>query len=82
MLSELGVGFIIHLFSFEKYYVGRGLFLIFIAILCFDYVDNLKSLVGKLDLVIGIILLVYGVILTSIGFIGDNEPLNSPVENK
>ena len=71
-----------HLFSFQQYYIGRGLFLIFIAILCFDHVDHLKSLIGKLDLIIGLILLAYGILLTAMGFVGDNKPLNSPIENK
>ena len=59
--------------------MGRGLFLIFIAILCFDGVDNLSSLVGKMDLIIGIVLAVYGVFLTVAGCAGDNEPVGSPV---
>ena len=50
---------------------------IFIAILCFDYVDHLSTLVGKMDLIIGIVLLVYGVFLTIVGFAGDNEPISS-----
>ena len=78
-MSEVGVQFILHLFSFQKYFVGRGLFLIFIAILCFDEVDNLSSLVGKIDLIIGIVLAVYGVFLTVAGCAGDNEPVGSPV---
>ncbi len=65
------------LFSFQKYFIGRGIFLIFIAILCFDYVDHLSTLVGKMDLIIGIVLLVYGVFLTIVGFAGDNEPISS-----
>ncbi len=79
ILSELGIQFVINLFSFQKYFVGRGLFLIFIAILCFDKVDHLKSLVGITDLIIGIILMLYGIFLTIAGFSGDNEPLGSPV---
>ena len=75
----MGVQFILHLFSFQKYFIGRGLFLIFIAILCFDEVNNLKTLVGKVDLAIGIVLLVYGVFLTIAGCAGDNEPVGSPV---
>ena len=74
-MSELGYGVIIYLFSFQKYYVGRGLFLIFVAILCFDYVDKLTTFIGRIDLIVGIILLVYGVFLTAVGFVGDNEPL-------
>ena len=77
-MSELGVGFIIHLFSFQKSYIGRGLFLIFVGILCLDYINHLKSFIGRLNLAIGIILLLYGVCLTVIGFIGDNEPITSP----
>ena len=65
------------LFSFQKYFIGRGIFIIFIAILCFDYVDHLSTLVGKMDLIIGIVLLVYGVFLTIVGFAGDNEPISS-----
>ena len=65
------------LFSFQKYFIGRGIFLIFIAILCFDYVDHLSTLVGKMDLIIGIVLLVYGVFLTIVGFAGDIEPISS-----
>ena len=75
----MGVQFILHLFSFQKYFIGRGLFLIFIAILCFDEVNNLKTLVGKVDLVIGIVLLAYGLFLTIAGCAGDNEPVGSPV---
>ena len=75
MLSELGVGFIIHLFSFEKYYVGRGLFLIFVGILCLDHINVLQTFIGRLNLSIGIILLLYGIVLTAIGFVGDNDPL-------
>jgi len=67
----------LQLFSFQKYFIGRGIFLIFIAILCFDYVDHLSTLVGKMDLIIGIVLLVYGVFLTIVGFAGDNEPISS-----
>ena len=77
-MSELGVGFIIHLFSFQKSYIGRGLFLIFVGILCLDYINHLKSFIGRLNLAIGIILLLYGVCLTVIGFAGDNEPIISP----
>ena len=79
MLSELGVSFIINLFSFERSYIGRGLFLIFVGILCFDYVNDLHSFLGKLNLAIGIILLVYGVIVAAIGFVGDNEPSSAPL---
>ena len=79
MLSELGISFIIHLFSFERTFIGRGLFLIFVGILCFDYVNNLHSFLGKLNLAIGIILIVYGVLVTSIGFVGDNEPSDAPL---
>ena len=77
MLSELGVGFIIHLFSFERYYIGRGLFLIFVGILCLDHINLLDTLIGRLNLAIGIILLLYGICLTAIGFVGDNEPLKA-----
>ena len=55
--------FVINMFSFQKTYVGRGLFLIFVAILCFDYVDELSTLVGKVDLAVGIILAAYGIFL-------------------
>ena len=79
MLSELGVSFVINLFSFERSYIGRGLFLIFVGILCFDYVNDLKSFLGKLNLAIGIILIVYGVVVTAIGFVGDNEPSKGPL---
>ena len=79
MLSELGVSFIINLFSFERSYIGRGLFLIFVGILCFDYVNDLHNFLGKLNLAIGIILIAYGVIVTAIGFVGDNEPSNAPL---
>ena len=79
MLSELGISFIINLFPFERSYIGRGLFLIFVGILCFDYVNDLHSFLGKLNLAIGIILIIYGVIVTSIGFVGDNEPSNAPL---
>ena len=82
MLTELGIKFIINLFSFEKSYIGRGLFLIFVGILCFDHVNNLKSFIGRLNLAIGIILLIYGVLVTAIGFAGDNEPLSSPIFEK
>ena len=73
------MGFILHLFSFQKYFIGRGAFLIFIAILCFDGVNNLKCLVGLMDLIIGLVLLVYGIFLVIVGFTGDNEPIGSPV---
>ena len=79
MLSEFGVSFIINLFSFERSYIGRGLFLIFVGILCFDYVNNLHSFLGRLNLAIGIILIVYGVLITSIGFVGDNKPSDGPL---
>ena len=69
----------LNLFSFQKYFIGRGLFLIFIAVLCFDHVNNLKTLVGKCDLIIGIILAVYGVFLMVVGFAGDNEPVGTTV---
>ncbi len=75
----MGVSFIINLFSFERSYIGRGLFLIFVGILCFDYVNNLHSFLGKLNLAIGIILIVYGVIVSAIGFVGDNEPSEDPL---
>ena len=78
-MSELGVGFILHLFSFQKYFVGRGFFLIFIAILCFDKVAGFTTLLGACNLAIAIILLVYGIFLVIAGFAGDNEPLGSPV---
>ena len=78
-MTEIGIQFIIHLFSFQKYFVGRGLFLIFIAVLCFDKVDKLGTLVGRFDLAVGIILAAYGIFLTIAGFAGDNEPLGSPV---
>ena len=79
MLSELGISFIISLFSFERSFIGRGLFLIFVGILCFDYVNNLHSFLGRLNLAIGIILIVYGVLITSIGFVGDNKPNEGPL---
>ena len=75
----MGISFIISLFSFERSFIGRGLFLIFVGILCFDYVNDLHSFLGKLNLAIGIILIVYGVIVTAIGFVGDNEPSNAPL---
>ena len=77
MLSEFRVGFIIHLFSFERYYIGRGLFLIFVGILCLYHIIVLDTLIGRLNLAIGIILLLYGIGLTAIGFVGDNSPLNT-----
>ena len=49
--------------------------MIFVAILCLDYINQLKTFVGRINLAIGIILLLYGVCLTAIGFAGDNEPL-------
>ena len=70
---------IINLFPYERSYIGRGLFLIFVGILCFDYVNNLHSFLGKLNLAIGIILIIYGVIVTSIGFVGDNKPSDTPL---
>ena len=70
---------IINLFSFERTYIGRGLFLIFVGILCFDYVNNLHSFLGRLNLAIGIILIVYGVLIAAIGFVGDNKPINAPL---
>ena len=79
ILSELGFKFIIYLFSFQKYFVGRGVFLIFIAFLCLDKVDKLGTIVGRFDLVVGIIFLVYGVFLVVAGACGENEPLGSPV---
>ena len=75
----MGISFIISLFSFERSFIGRGLFLIFVGILCFDYVNNLHSFLGRLNLAIGIILIVYGVIITSIGFVGDNKPNEGPL---
>ena len=82
MLSELGVGFILHLFSFQKSYIGRGLFIIFIGVLCLDCINILDTFIGKLNLAVGIILLIYGVFLTALGFVGDNEPLLAPVFSK
>ena len=77
MLSELGVGLIVNLFSFEKSYIGRGLFLIFVGVLCLDHVNQIKTFIGKLNLSIGIILIVYGVMVTAIGCGGDNEPITT-----
>ena len=71
--------FVINMFSFQKTYVGRGLFLIFVAILCFDYVDELSTLVGKVDLAVGIILAAYGIFLVAIGCCGDNSPFQENV---
>ena len=82
MLSELGVGLIVNLFSFEKSYIGRGLFLIFVGVLCLDHVNQIKTFIGKLNLSIGIILMVYGVMVTAIGCAGDNEPITSNVFSK
>ena len=71
------------MFSFERTYIGRGLFLIFVSILCLDHVNQIKTFLGRVNLAIGIILLVYGVMLTSIGFIGDNKPpLKAPSVSK
>ena len=78
----MGVGFIINLFSFQKSYIGKGLFLIFVGILCLDYINKLKTFIGRLNLAIGIILLLYGVCLTAIGFAGDNKPLKEPAFSK
>ena len=72
--------FVINMFSFQKTYVGRGLFLIFVAILCFDYVDELSTLVGKVDLAAGIILAAYGIFLIAVGCCNkDNGPVQDTV---
>ena len=71
------------MFSFERTYIGRGLFLIFVSILCLDHINQIKTFLGRINLAIGIILLVYGVMLTAIGFIGDNAPqLNASTISK
>ena len=56
--------------------------MIFVAILCLDYINQLKTFVGRINLAIGIILLLYGVCLTAIGFAGDNEPLKESSPQK
>ena len=82
MLSELGVSIVINLFSFEKTYIGRGLFLIFVGALCLDHVNEIKTFIGKLNLSIGVIIMVYGIMITAIGCGGDNEPITSPAFSK
>ncbi len=68
------------MFSFQRLYTGRGFFLIFIGILCFDYLNKLKTLVGILDLIIGIFIIIYGFILLLYGLsnggskISTNQP--------
>jgi sulfite exporter TauE/SafE len=62
---------IIKLFSFLKSYVGRGFFLIFIGVLCFDNLEKLKKLRGWSGLVIGILIIIFGVYLLIMGLKGE-----------
>jgi sulfite exporter TauE/SafE len=62
---------IIKLFSFLKSYTGRGLFLIFIGVLCFDNLEKLKKLRGWSGLVIGILIIIFGVYLLIMGLKGE-----------
>ena len=76
ILSELKVNFIITYFSFEQSYVGKGCFLIFVGLLCFDYLNKLKTLVGVLDLIVGIFIIIYGFILLLYGLSSGNSNTN------
>ena len=62
---------IIKLFSFLKSYIGRGFFLIFIGVLCFDNLEKLKKLRGWSGLVIGILIIIFGVYLLIMGLKGE-----------
>lgn len=81
IFSELKINFVITYFSFEQSYIGKGCFLIFVGLLCFDYLNKLKTLVGVLDLVIGILIIIYGFILLLYGLSNrgnDNSNPNQP----
>ena len=62
---------IVKFFSFLKSYQGRGFFLLFIGVLCFDNLEKLKKLRGWTGLVIGILIMVFGVYLIIMGLKGE-----------
>ena len=64
------------MFSFQQLYTGKGFFLIFIVILCFDYLNKLKTLIGIMDFLIGLFLIIYGLILIIYGLSRNNKPPN------
>ena len=70
------------MFSFQRLYTGRGFFLIFIGILCFDYLNKLKTLVGVMNFIIGLFLVIYGFILIIYGISKNNKPPNSIKPNE
>jgi hypothetical protein len=62
---------IIKFFSFLKSYQGRGFFLLFIGVLCFDSLEHLKKLRGWTGLIIGILIILFAIYLIIMGIKGE-----------
>ena len=80
--SELKITLVLDLFSFQKYYIGRGIFLIFIAFLCLDYIDNLKSTLGALDIIMGILMILVGIFHLYYGIRHENNAIGDSSDDK
>ena len=65
------------MFSFQQLYTGKGFFLIFSGTLCFDYLNELKTLVGVIDFITGLLLIIYGFILILYCILKNNKTPNS-----
>ena len=62
---------IIKFFSFLKSYQGRGFFLLFIGVLCFDNLEHLKKFRGWSGLIIGIFIILFAIYLIIMGIKGE-----------
>lgn len=65
---------IIKLFRFEETYYGKGLFLIFIGLLCSDKVESPKSTIAFFDIIIGSLIILYGIVLIVAAAFGKQPP--------
>lgn len=68
VLAEFEIGIITNLFNFLESLCGKGFFLIFVGVLCFDVVHKLNRPFEKMDLAVGIIVCVYAIVLVVLGF--------------
>ena len=62
---------------------GKGFFLVFVGVLCFDVVHGLGRPFEKMDLAVGIIVCAYAILLIVLGLMNrDGASSTKPVEPK
>ena len=83
VLAEFEISIIINLFNFLESLCGKGFFLVFVGVLCFDVVHGLSRPFEKMDLAVGIIVCAYAILLIVLGFMNrDGASSTKPVEPK